>query len=72
MTRAALMTIFLMIAVSTHAAEPLVGDRPDFTESALSVAPGSVQLKVGATLDISGLGDHDDEHFHGVGLVTRF
>lgn len=47
------LTILLLIATATLAAEPMVGDRPDFTESALTVPPGSVQLEAGATLDTS-------------------
>jgi len=57
MTRATLLAILLVAAAMAHAADPLVGDRPDFTESARTVAPGSVQLEVGATLDTS---DHAD------------
>lgn len=51
MTRATLLAILL--ATAAHAADPLVGDRPDFTESARTVASGSLQLEVGATLDTS-------------------
>lgn len=53
MKRATLMAILLVTAAMAHATEPLVGDRPDFTESARTVAPGSVQLEAGATLDTS-------------------
>ncbi len=35
-------------------AEPLVGDRPDFTESAVTIAPGRVQIEAGATLASEG------------------
>lgn len=35
-------------------ARPLVGDRPDFTESAMTVAPGRVQVEAGYTFTRSG------------------
>lgn len=53
----ALMAIVFAAAATVHAAEPLVGDRPDFTESALTVAPGKVQIEAGATLDASDAAD---------------
>jgi hypothetical protein len=34
---------------STAEEEPLVGDRPDFTESALTIAPGRFQVETGLT-----------------------
>lgn len=37
--------------------DPLVTDRPDFTESAVSVAPGRVQVEAGVTLTSSGDAD---------------
>jgi hypothetical protein len=37
------------LAVAAWAGEPLVTDRPDFTESAVAVDPGRFQLEFGAT-----------------------
>jgi hypothetical protein len=53
--------------------EPLVTDRPDFTESASAVAPGQIQLEAGYTFTHS---DDTDEHTLGevllrVGLWNR-
>ena len=39
----------LALAAPAVAQEPLVTDRPDFTESAVTVAPGRVQLEAGYT-----------------------
>jgi hypothetical protein len=59
-------TISLLLALAlagAATAQDLVGDRPDFTESALTVAPGSWQLEAGATLtntdlvETTGLGE---------------
>lgn len=41
-------------ALAQSAAEPLVTDRPDATESAVSVAPGRVQLEAGYTMAHAG------------------
>ncbi len=41
-------------AGAQQAGDPLVTDRPDFTESALAVAPGVVQLELGYTLTRGG------------------
>ncbi|CAN5179002.1 hypothetical protein BH20GEM2_BH20GEM2_21510 [soil metagenome] len=46
------------------AAEPLVTDRPDFTESAVTIAPGRYQLESGYTFTRVG-----PEREHGVGEV---
>lgn len=48
-------TIAAMLVAATLAGtavaddDPLVGDRPDFTESAVTIAPGRVQVEAGAT-----------------------
>lgn len=49
--RPALVLALVLVPASLGAQEPLVTDRPDFTESASSVVPGRVQLEAGATLD---------------------
>lgn len=58
--------------------DPLVTDRPDFTESAVSVAPGQFQLEAGATYTTSTtvFSTHVDERTLGevllrIGLVER-
>ena len=48
-----LLATALVVLASAAAAADLVGDRPDFTESALAVAPGSLQLEAGGTLTTS-------------------
>lgn len=45
------------LCIAVAAAEPLVTDRPDFTESAVTVAPGRVQLELGWTYS-EAAGDH--------------
>ena len=52
---------------------PLVTDRPDFTESALSVLPGVVQLEAGYTLTrIDGLNSHSlGEVLLRIGVLPR-
>lgn len=55
--KAILMMMPVLIAVSTSALaggeiqDPLVGDRPDFTESTETIAPRRVQLEAGATAE---------------------
>lgn len=51
-------------AVPLAAQEPLVTDRPDFTESAAAVEPGRLQLEAGYTLSETG-----GERTHAVGEV---
>lgn len=46
----ALTTLLIALLTTAALAQDLVGDRPDFTESALAVPEGSVQLEAGATL----------------------
>ncbi|MEZ4389007.1 MAG: transporter [Candidatus Krumholzibacteriia bacterium] len=46
-----------LLATVAHADQPLVGDRPDFTESARAVPTGSVQVEAGVTLDTSDAAD---------------
>jgi len=51
-----LTVIVFCLAATTACAQSddLVGDRPDFTESALSVAPGRLQIETGVTIGESG------------------
>lgn len=51
------VTLSLAMLASQATAEPLVTDRPDFTESPEAVAPGRVQVEAGITFERSG-GDH--------------
>ncbi len=39
----------LMMGLPAHAEEPLITDRPDFTESAFAVGRGTLQLEAGTT-----------------------
>lgn len=54
--RQGIVAALLVLAGSASAqeAEPLVTDRPDFTESALVVAPSRVQLEGGTTVEWGG------------------
>ncbi len=52
-----LLIALALLATVAHADQPLVGDRPDFTESALAVPTGSLQLEAGVTLDTSDAAD---------------
>lgn len=69
-TQAALV---LAVTVGAFADEPLVSDRPDFTESAVSVEPGRFQVEFGATAAQGG----DEREFSAgevllrAGLVSR-
>lgn len=56
----------LLAAPGTAAREPLVTDRPDFTESASSVAPGRIQVEAGVEAASAG----DDDGWEG-GLLVR-
>lgn len=49
-TRHLIGLLLVVAAVTPAVADDLVGDRPDFTESALTVAPGSWQIEAGATV----------------------
>lgn len=52
-----LSALYLVLVASVPMAaesEPLVTDRPDFTESAVSVQPGRVQVELGVTAEQSG------------------
>jgi len=53
----AIVLLTLTLAGGVAVADDLVGDRPDFTESALAVAPGRVQIEAGATLETNDLSD---------------
>lgn len=48
-----IVTLSLTALVSQAIAEPLVTDRPDFTESPETVLPGRVQVEAGATFERS-------------------
>lgn len=52
-----LLPLLLLTLALPSAASELVGDRPDFTESALAVPVGSWQLEAGATLETSDTAD---------------
>lgn len=70
---------FLFLAAGTGTAQEgagdLVTDRPDQTESAVTVAPGYVQFELGATFSHDGEGDLDTFEAPGtlvrIGLVER-
>ncbi len=53
----AIVLLTLTLAYGVALADELVGDRPDFTESAQAVAPGRVQIEAGATLETNDLSD---------------
>ena len=50
-SRIFVLAVIVAIAIPVVAVEPLVTDRPDFTESALVVGPSNWQLEFGATHD---------------------
>lgn len=54
MRRAAALLVAGVLTSAAAGAEELVGDRPDFTESAVTVGAGRVQLEAGATLTEAG------------------
>jgi hypothetical protein len=54
---AALLALTALLAPAAPAAEPLVTDRPDFTESAVTVPAGRWQLETGTTLTRAGGAD---------------
>ncbi len=68
LTRFALVALVsaLLIAPTAVAQEedPLVGDRPDFTESAITIAPGRVQIEAGVTFT-----DDDSTESYEIGEV---
>jgi len=49
----ALCWLALVLVLSADAEEPIVTDRPDFTESAIVVGPGKLQIENGVTRDNS-------------------
>lgn len=62
-----------LLVAPLAAQEPLVTDRPDFTESAVSVVPGRVQLEAGWTMETA---DEVDVHTLGevlfrIGVLPR-
>jgi len=59
MTLRALTLFLCLLAAGASAAQELVTDRPDQTESAVTVDPGFVQLEIGASLTHDGEADVD-------------
>ena len=49
MLRLLLLAFAFLALASASAAQPIVTDRPDFTESPLAVEPGRIQIEFGAT-----------------------
>lgn len=75
-TAAAWLTLLVLATAGAASAEdddPLVGDRPDFTESAVTIAPGRVQVESGATHTDSGDAESQElgEVLVRIGLTPR-
>ena len=57
---ATLVLAFLTTPVLAQEDDPLVGDRPDFTESAVTVTKGRIQVEAGATHSDAGKGESQE------------
>ena len=49
------LTLLLGVGTASAQEEPLITDRPDFTESPVAVQPGRVQLETGYTFEEAGI-----------------
>ncbi len=69
---AAVLALAFPVASSAQEADPIITDRPDFTESASTVSPGRFQFELGYTFTRAG---QEDRHNFGellarVGILT--
>ncbi len=69
---AAVLTLTFPVVSSAQEADPMITDRPDFTESASTVSPGRFQFEMGYTFTRAG---QEDRHNFGellarVGILT--
>ncbi len=69
---AAVLALAFPVASSAQQADPMITDRPDFTESASTVSPGRFQFEMGYTFTRAG---QEDRHNFGeilarVGILT--
>jgi hypothetical protein len=69
---AAVLTLAFPVVSSAQEADPMITDRPDFTESASTVSPGRFQFEIGYTFTRAG---QEDRHNFGellarVGILT--
>ena len=44
-----LVTLLIVPSAWAQSEDPIITDRPDFTESPVSVSPGTIQIELGAT-----------------------